>query len=97
MKFKLCLDRNAISFGYLFYPSKRLAGKNRSTFVPCGFAAPPPSEDPLLGNGGLFLLWLRLRLSAPRQDGELLKMSILEIDQQHNDPGYRIYLYPGYR
>jgi hypothetical protein len=29
-------------------------------------------------------------LSAPRQDGELLKMSILEIDQQHNDPRYRI-------
>jgi hypothetical protein len=61
------------------------------------FAAPPPIEDTLLDNGGLFLLWSVLRLSAPRQDGELLKMSILEIDQQHNDPRYRIYLYPGYR
>jgi hypothetical protein len=45
------------------------------------FAAPPPIEDPLLGNGGLFLLWLRLRLSAPQQDGELLKMSIPKVNQ----------------
>jgi hypothetical protein len=89
MKFKLCLDRNASIFGYLFYPSGRLTGKNGLTFVPCRFAAPPPSEDTFLDNGGLFLLWSRLRLSAPRQDGELLKMSILEIDQQHNDPRYR--------
>jgi hypothetical protein len=81
MKFKLCLDRNASIFGYLFYPSGRLTGKNRSTFVPCVFAAPPPSEDTLLGNGGLFFLWSVLRLPAPWQDGELLNVSIPKVNQ----------------